>query len=62
MLNKIQMKKKHRRAVYAAIILPLYILILPFALIGILCEYILDAVTFVEYWLKHKLRVSKYDD
>lgn len=55
------MKKKHRRAVYWAIMLPLWLITLPFMLIGWVCEKIVDVSIDFKYWLVDKLKVSKYD-
>lgn len=55
------MKKKHRRAVYWAIILLYWAITLPFMLIGWMCEKIADVSLDFKYWLVDKLKVSKYD-
>lgn len=61
MLNKIQMKKKHRRAVYWAIMLPYWAITLPFMLIGWVIDKIADYSLDFKNWLADKLKVSKYD-
>lgn len=55
------MKKKHRRAVYWAIMLPYYAVTLPFMLIGYVIDYIAEYSLDFKYWLVDKLKVSKYD-
>lgn len=54
MLNKIQMKKKYRRAVCKTIMLPL-------AIIGFIAYYISEAIIGFNTWLKTKLRVYDTD-
>lgn len=55
------MKKKHRRAVYWAIMLPYWAVTFPFMLIGLVIEKIADYSLDFKYWLVGKLKVSKYD-
>ena len=55
------MKKKHRRAVYWAIILPYWAVTLPFMLIGWVIDKIAEYRLDFKYWLVDKLKVSKYD-
>lgn len=55
------MKKKHRRAVYRAIMLPYYAITLPFMLIGWVVDNIAEYSLDFKYWLVDKLKVSKYD-
>ena len=61
MFNKIQMKKKHRRAVYFTLIGIPYIITLPFMGIGWTVEKL--AIELMNYsdWLKTKLRVYDHD-
>lgn len=55
------MKKKYRRAVYWAIILPYWAVTLPFVLMGCVINYIAEYSLDFKYWLVDKLKVSKYD-
>lgn len=55
------MKKKYRRAVYLAIMLPYWAITLPFMLIGCAIEQIAEYSLDFKYWLVDKLKVSKYD-
>lgn len=57
MLNKIQMKKKHRRAVYFTIVILLMSIMLP-SWFG---RKIFDSLWDFTWWLKTKLRVYDYD-
>lgn len=61
MLNKIQMKKKHRRAVCFAILIIPSALTLIIGTVGDLCRWIANKVIDTADWLKTKLRVYDYD-
>lgn len=53
------MKKQYRTVAWLALFLPAYILTIPFALIGIVCDWELNMATEYKNWLTRKLRVSK---
>lgn len=55
------MKKKCRRAVYWAIMLPYWAVTLPFMLIECVIDKIAECSLDFKYWLVDKLKVSKYD-
>lgn len=61
MLNKIQMKKKYRRAVCFMLIGIPYIITLPFMCIGWAMEKLANGLCNYSDWLKTKLRVYDYD-
>ena len=55
------MKKKYRRAVYWAIMLPYWAVTLPFMFIGWVIDRIAEYSLDFKYWLVDKLKVSEYD-
>lgn len=60
--TKLRMKKKHRRAVYLTVIVPIYAVTLPFALIGALCNIVSESVFELADWLQSKLKIYGFKD